>query len=414
MKKIVLIGLGAAVLIAALSFGIYYMLRPHPSRSYFGQGPVAELQQLMSEIPTLAEYAERDPEELRSMGLDPVELKESVTEKQKRLYQGIQQLLQEGADLSQLLGTAYIYHYYDIIDLLLESGVDINTPYQSGGITVLHMAAFKGNIDMLNFFIEHGANVNGIDAAGIPVLQTAVIGGPETVALLLKHGADVTKNDSTLLHFAVLMNKEDIVRTFLNHGASVHTVDSFGRTPLFYTTYAFIDDQGIIPEERRAIAEILIAHKANVMARDNYGETPLHAAALWGSDTVASTLLKHGADIEAQDKRGFTPLFMAALGSGKTKSATFNFLRTHNANREHITNDGVTVLHVAMRPDVAQVALDHGIDINVQDNEGLTPLDYASGSDRGLLYAISYLGVIPYNLFKNDAIVNFLKESGAK
>ena len=399
MKKIVLIGLGIAVLIAALSVGLYYMLRPHRTLSYFGQGPVAELQNLMSEIVTLAEYAERDPEELRSMELDPVELKESLAAKQNLLYQGIQQLLQKGTDLSQLLGTAYICKYYDIINLLLESGVDVNTPYQSGGATVLHMAAFKGDIDMLNFFIEHGADVNGTDAAGIPVLQTAVIGGPESVALLLKHGADVTKNDSTLLHFAVLMNKEDIVRTFLNHGASVDTADSFGRTPLFYTTYAFIDDQGIMPEDRRAIAAILIAHKANVMARDNYDETPLHAAALWGSDTVASTLIKHGADIEAQDKRGFTPLFMAALGSGKIKSNTFNFLRTHNANINHVTNDGVTVLHVAMRPDIAQAALDQGIDINVQDNEGLTPLDYASGSDRGLLYAVSYLGVIPYNLF---------------
>ena len=148
------------------------------------------------------------------------------------------------------------------------------------------------------------------------------------------------------------------------------------------------------------------------MARDHYNETPLHAAALWGSYAVLESFIDHGADIEAQDARGFTPLFMAALGSGKTKNSTFSILMTHQAKVDHIAKNGTTVLHVAMRPDIAQVAFDMGIGVNVQDNTGLTPLDYASGSDRNLLYAVSYLGVIPYNLFSNDEIRNFLKQHG--
>jgi ankyrin repeat protein len=413
IKKI-LISLSTTILIAAVGVGLYYTLRPQKARSYFGYGPIAEVQELMSDIPTLREYSERDPETLRSSGLNAAELKESLKTKETLLQQSIKKLLSRGEDVSQLLGTAYIYRHYDVIDLLLKSGVDINTPYKDGGATVLHMAAFKGDLDMLNSLIEHGADVNAIDYGGIPVLQFAVTGGAETVALLIKHGADVTKNNTTLLHFAVLMNKENIVRLFLQHGASVHTIDTLGRTPLYWTTYAFIGDQGLEHEDRVKIAELLIAHNASITVRDNYDETPLHAAALWGSDAIASLLIRDGADIEAQDKRGFTPLFMAALGSGKIKSNTFGLLRTHNANINHTTKDGVTVLHVATRPDVAQAALDKEININVQDSEGLTPLDYASGFDRNLLYSISYLGVIPYNLFKNDEIVSFLKEVGAR
>lgn len=414
MKKAFLIGIATTALLIAAIAGLYYTLRPHKARSFFGHGPVAEVQQLMSEIPTLREYSERDPETLRNSGLDAAELKESLKTKESLLQQKIQKLLASGEDVSQLLGTAYTYRHYDIIDLLLKSGVNINTPYRESGITVLHMAAMKGDLDMLNYFIEHGADVNATDSAGIPVLQTAIMGGPETIKLLIERGADVTKNDATLLHFAVLMNKEEIVRMFLKHGASVSAVDTLGRTPLFYATYAFIGDQGLEYEDRVKIAELLIAHKASVTVRDNYNETPLHAAALWASNTIVSLLIRHGAEIEALDKRGFTPLFMAALGSGKTKSNTFGLLRTHNANINHTNKDGVTVLHVAMRPDVAQAALDKGININVQDSEGLTPLDYASGSDRNLLYSVSYLGVIPYNLFRNDEIVSFLKKAGAK
>lgn len=414
MKKALLIVVGLIAAIA-LGAGLYYVFQSRQSqRSFFGHGPIAEVQQLMSEIPTLREYSERNPETLRNSGLDAVELKKSLKTKEALLQQKIQKLLTSGEDVSQLLITAYIYTHYDIIDLLLKSGVDINTPYHNGGATVLHMAAMKGDLNMLNYFIEHGANVNGTDSGGIPVLQTAIMGGPEAVQLLIEHGADVTKNDATLLHFAVLMNKEEIVRLFLKHGASVNVVDTLGRTPLFYTTYAFVGDQDLEYEDRVKIAELLIAHKASIAVRDNYDETPLHAAALWASNAIVSLLIRHGADIEAQDKRGFTPLFLAALGSGKTKSNTFGLLRTHNAHMNHTTKDGVTVLHVAMRPDVAQAALDKGIDINVKDSEGLTPLDYASGSDRKLLYAVSYLGVIPYNLFRNDEIVNFLKEAGFK
>ena len=73
--------------------------------------------------------------------------------------------------------------------------------------------------------------------------------------------------------------------------SDVNAVDSEGRTQLF----SAIDKDA---------AEGLVAQGADVMARDNVGNTPLHEAALEGRDTVAAFLLAKGADVDAKNHQG--------------------------------------------------------------------------------------------------------------
>jgi hypothetical protein len=60
------------------------------------------------------------------------------------------------------------------------------------------------------------------------------------------------------------------------------------------------------------VAELLLANHADVSAKDNYGDTPLHMAALDGHKDVVELLLANGADVNVQNKRGETPLHKAA------------------------------------------------------------------------------------------------------
>ena len=64
---------------------------------------------------------------------------------------------------------------------------------------------------------------------------------------------------------------------------------------------------------RLGLVQMLLLHKADVMARTASGETALHAAAMLADAEIARLLLQHGADKNARNKDGETPLLWAAL-----------------------------------------------------------------------------------------------------
>lgn len=58
--------------------------------------------------------------------------------------------------------------------------------------------------------------------------------------------------------------------------------------------------------------QLLLAKGADVNARRNAGDTPLHHAAYGGHLEAIKALLRAGADVNAQKGDGITPLLMAA------------------------------------------------------------------------------------------------------
>ena len=61
------------------------------------------------------------------------------------------------------------------------------------------------------------------------------------------------------------------------------------------------------------MAELLLASKADVNAKDKDGLTPLHWAAFKGHKDVAEVLLANKADVNAKDNLGLTPLHRATV-----------------------------------------------------------------------------------------------------
>ena len=87
--------------------------------------------------------------------------------------------------------------------------------------------------------------------------------------------------DIPLWHYALGKDRNEIVELLIAKGADVNAKDDGGNTPLHFTT-------------TKEIAELLIAENADVNTRDDVGRTPLDSAATKSKKETADLLRKHG------------------------------------------------------------------------------------------------------------------------
>ena len=92
-----------------------------------------------------------------------------------------------------------------------------------------------------------------------------------------------------------------------------------------------------LDENHPKVAEVLIAHGADVNAENANGMTPLQIAALYGKKAVAESLTVHGADVNARDPRGNTPMMFCQMGmrAADAKLPVHDFQGTMKVLQEH-------------------------------------------------------------------------------
>jgi hypothetical protein len=103
-----------------------------------------------------------------------------------------------------------------------------------GNLSPLMMAAYQGNLQVVDMLVRNGANVDARNSAGSTALHFAAggvlvsklyRGSPAVVAYLLDHGADVNAHNdtgTTPLMAAVYNANVESVRILLAHGADVN------------------------------------------------------------------------------------------------------------------------------------------------------------------------------------------------
>ncbi|GFG05638.1 ankyrin repeat protein [Aspergillus udagawae] len=104
--------------------------------------------------------------------------------------------------------------------------------------TALHDAAEFGYPNFALTFIEHGDDINVVDAKGRTPLHVAVQAGQEEMVRLLIHrGADVNIKDNdglTPLHFAAMLRSVTLVRLLVQAGANPRAENVHGHTPFLF------------------------------------------------------------------------------------------------------------------------------------------------------------------------------------
>ena len=127
----------------------------------------------------------------------------------------------------------------DAVRALLKDGADVNTA-QGDGMTALHYAALKHDVDLAKMLLYAGTNVKATTRIGgyTPLLIASRDGDAAMIDALAAGGADVnvaTTNGTTALMFASASGKVDAVKTLLAKGAKVNTKEPVkGETALTF------------------------------------------------------------------------------------------------------------------------------------------------------------------------------------
>jgi ankyrin repeat protein len=296
----------------------------------------------------------------------------------------VAQLLAKGANVNArgsrsqtALMWAVSQQHADVVKLLLAQGADVRArsdrwsqvmavpphgylPYNkdipAGNETALMFAARVGDLDSARLLVAAGADVNDQDAWGISATSLAAHSGfRDLVEFFLEKGADpnAAAPGFAPLHEAIMRRDDLMVSALLTHGADANA-------PLRTWT----------PTRRSA--------RDFNFAPELVGATPFWLAARFSEPSVMRLLVQHGADprfvhhsdkvVEGRAGEGFqhrnetTTALMAATGMGGGGDA---WVELKPGVRESLVLEA------------ARLAVELGVDVNAANTDGRTALDSA-------------------------------------
>lgn len=212
---------------------------------------------------------------------------------------------------------------------LLENGLDPNRT-NSFKQTLLHLAAYKGQVAHLAILIEKGAPINAQDLSKkTPLYLANVQGHLQSVVFLLEQGADPTlrgMEGDTVLHVAAFYGCTPLLKILL-HNPQVKQLlacgDEDGKQPIHKAVWGHAKPDTV---------QLLLENGANPKAINAFGYTPLHWAAEHGHIASAELLIKAGARTDAVNSNHDLP-FDLAIRRGQDDFVHF-FLGTKQKVKE--------------------------------------------------------------------------------
>jgi ankyrin repeat protein len=271
------------------------------------------------------------------------------------------------------------------------------------GDTAMHLAAAKGNIEVVKTLFEHNCKLNIRNTLGeLPIHKAATQGKANVVEFMLGNKIGVMEADNrgnTILHLAALHGHYEIVKMTINKD-NVNLQNSKRNTPLHLAVMhgkrnthkpSSVNDNDIELDEKKLkeyfkIVKLLISKGADLRAENAYDQQPLSIAIINRSQEEIKLIQSKFVDVNDTDLNNNSALYNAVLG---LQTGIVTDLIKRGANANYANKSGITPLHAAVAKAANRDNFDdafkiigelisHGVDINAIDKNGRTPLHYAA------------------------------------
>jgi len=290
----------------------------------------------------------------------------------------------------------------DVIKFLLsQKGNDVNKLTHDGR-TYIFWAAYRGNIEIMEYLLKNGAKTNVFDDKGYSALNFAASSGQANTKvydLLISQGIDPKKDldhngANALLLVAPHDNDFTLINYFIAKGLKIDSTDKEGNTAFNYAArtgnietlkaliakgVGFNDNAIIIASQGgRGTANKLELYKyfetlkikPNAIGKN--GENVLHNLARKEKQSeIINYFFLKGVDPNKADKDGNTPLLNAAASSNDIE--VINLFLARAKDIDHANNKGVTALAQALKnnsPEVVRLIIEKGASLEVLDSNG--------------------------------------------
>jgi ankyrin repeat protein len=318
-----------------------------------------------------------------------------------------------------------------VFDALFKAGVD---PKERGenGVTLMQLAVPSDTeLKMTDYFATKGLSIKDKDENGATLTDYAAkLGNRELMEKLMKKGVNPSNNalfmatagsragtnglpffkylvedlkldpkatnanGETLLHPLVRRSNPDVLAYFMEKGIDFSKADKEGNTLLMLAASG----------RNSELVQTLLGKANNLNAQNSNGESALTRAIATGSPEIAALLINKGADAKVlnKDQENLSVYWFNTLGGrvpATETEAKFTLLKDAGIAFTAPLGNGSTLLHLAVakeNPSLIKKALELGVDINAQDQDGMTALHKAA------------------LIAKNDKILKQLLEAGAK
>lgn len=267
------------------------------------------------------------------------------------------------------------------VKLLLDRGAKLEATDAAFGQTALMVAVRGNHVDLVDFLIKRGANVNARSKVGTPPkVHMPNEGGGSHGEGIIRAGTPpqgsraATPGGWTALLYAARDGRTECARLLLDAGAKIEQAEANDMTPLIM---ALLNNQ-------MATAQLLLDRGAAVNVHDYWGRTPLFAA-IDNRDRVvdAPNQKENGAD-----RAGALRLAKILLDKGADPNARVN---EYPPDRRFIESLGplgwaditgqTAFMHAALSDDVdaMKLLLQYKADPNITTRNGTTALAAAAG-----------------------------------